>query len=571
MTTGGVTRALVNTTVGVSGTLTNSTPTGGSDLAVSLSSGGVLSVSNLLSGTNSVAPQTSTSVSGSIQAGSTVGSQTWSVINTDSSAITTTSTASGSLQVVDQRVFTTSTSTLALGFVHQGATVSGPTVGVTSTGLNATTANATLGSFTGGPADFALGLSSGSAQFDGATASQTATYSIAGTATTLGSLNGTYTSAVTAEFGSISNVTVAVTGTTYSGQSTWATNGSGNWGTFTGAGVNAFGLNWGAGQGSPGLDPSYTNTDTATFGSSLTSGTAVIRTSGANISLKAITFDNANASYTILQSGGSNPIGLVGSGTNASALNAVAGSHTINSNLALGSTMTGDVSAGAALTINNTISGTSSDYSLNKTGLGTLYLNGPNSYLGGTVIEAGTLRGVGSVAGLVTVRNGAEFAVGQEAAFGVFEVGSLTLEAGSRTSLLISGTMAGTDHDQIESAGGSLTYGGILDLTLSGSYAMGTTFSLFEGFSTQFGTLDSISLTTPVDSVYNGLAFTRSVFDGELVWWTQPNTSGQSLKFEQATGNLIVVPEPSTVVIASIGAALAGLWRARRRKAATQA
>jgi autotransporter-associated beta strand protein len=106
---------------------------------------------------------------------------------------------------------------------------------------------------------------------------------------------------------------------------------------------------------------------------------------------------------------------------------------------------------------------------LNKTGLGTLYLNGQNSYLGGTVIEAGTLRGVGSVAGLMTVRNGAEFAVGQEAAFGVFEVGALTLEAGSRTSLLISGTTAGTDYDQIASAGGALSYGGTLDLTLSGS------------------------------------------------------------------------------------------------------
>jgi len=219
------------------------------------------------------------------------------------------------------------------------------------------------------------------------------------------------------------------------------------------------------------------------------------------------------------------------------------------------------------LTINNTISGTSSNYSLNKTGLGTLYLNGDNSYLGGTVIEAGTLRGVGSVAGLMTVRNGAEFAVGTEDGFGVFEVGSLTLEAGSRTSLLISGTAAGTSYDQIASNGGSVTYGGLLDLTLSGSYALGTTFSLFEGFATEFGTLSAVNLTTPNDSPYNGLAFTRSVFHGDVVWWTQPNSSGQSLKFVEATGALIVVPEPSTIVIASIGVALAGLWRMRRRKA----
>ena len=193
--------------------------------------------------------------------------------------------------MVDQRVFTTSTSTLALGYLHQGATVSGTSVGVTSTGLNATTASGTLGSFTGGPSGFALGLTAGSDAFLGATTPQTATYTLTGTGSTLGSINGTYTSVVAAEFGSIPNVAVAVSGQVYSGQSTWATNGSGNWGTITGTGANAFGLNWGAGQGSPGLDPSYTNTDTATFGSSLTSGTAVINTNGANISLKALTFD----------------------------------------------------------------------------------------------------------------------------------------------------------------------------------------------------------------------------------------------------------------------------------------
>jgi len=56
-----------------------------------------------------------------------------------------------------------------------------------------------------------------------------------------------------------------------------------------------------------------------------------------------------------------------------------------------------------------------------------------------------------------------------------------------------------------------------------------------------------------------------------VVWWTNPNSSGQSLKFAEATGTLIVVPEPSTIVIASIGAALAGLWRVRRRKSGTRA
>jgi hypothetical protein len=115
-----------------------------------------------------------------------------------------------------------------------------------------------------------------------------------------------------------------------------------------------------------------------------------------------------------------------------------------------------------------------------------------------------------------------------------------------------------------------LTYGGILDLTLSGSYALGTTFSLFEGFASHFGTLTDVMLSTSLDSPYSGLTFSRSVFDSQVVWWTQANISGQSLKFTEGTGTLVVVPEPSTIVIASIGVALAGLWRVRRRKAATQ-
>jgi hypothetical protein len=142
---------------------------------------------------------------------------------------------------------------------------------------------------------------------------------------------------------------------------------------------------------------------------------------------------------------------------------------------------------------------------------------------------------------------------------------------GSTTKLLIGGTTTGTDYDQIASAGGSLSYGGVLDLTLSGSYALGTSFSLFEGFGTKFGTLTDVTLTTPSDSVYKGLVFTKSIFESTVVWWTQPNSAGQSLKFEEATGALIVVPEPSTIVIASIGVALAGLQRYRRRKSATQA
>ena len=675
MTTGTATRALVGTTVGVSGTITNSTAPGGSDLAIELSSGGVHSITNLLSVTSSVAPQSSTAVSGSIQAGSTAGTQTWSVINTDTNAITTTSTASGSLQVVDQRVFNVTTGTIALGrylrtstpttgtanvvstgristtasgslgnfsnstsngltltinsgsanfvgatasqtagyqlggtvqdfaagvlsgsftsnvtaefgtispvvvsytgtavnqrtfnvttgtialgYLHQGAALSGSSLVVSSTGRNVTTANGTLGSFTGGPADFSLGLTSGSAQFSGATSSQTATYSIAGTASTLGSVNGTYTSAVTAEFGSIPNVTAAVTGQVYSGQSTWNTNSGGNWGTIAGTGQNAFGQNWGADQGSAGLDQSYTNTDTATFGSALTSGTAVVNTNGANISLKAITFDNAAASYEIYQTNGSSFISMVGSGTSASEINVAAGNHAIHADITMNSSMGVDIGANSSLTFHAALSGGSA-FSLTKTGAGTLFMNAFNSYSGDTVVTSGTLGGTGALAGLVSIQNGATLSPGNSP--GILTVGSLSLSDGSHTLMEITGTSASL-YDQIVGAGsGGLTFGGSLDLVMSGSYADQTIFHLFSNFSSYTGNFSAIRLDATGE--YAGLTFSNA---GDV--WTSTETANyQRLVFSATTGDISVVPEPSTYAMALAGLAYGGWQMFRRRR-----
>ena len=215
MTTGTVTRALVNTNVAVSGSLTNSTPTGGTNLAVSLSSGGGgLTVGSLTSGTSSIAAQGSALVSGSIQAGSTVGLQTWSVINTDNNAITTSSTASGSLQVVNQRSFSLSSGTINLGNFLRTASVTGSTT-ISSSGLNATTANATLGAFSGTSTNGFSLATLDSPIFDGGTSSQTALYTLSGSAASAGNITGSFTSTVTAELGSIDPVSVALVGTAY--------------------------------------------------------------------------------------------------------------------------------------------------------------------------------------------------------------------------------------------------------------------------------------------------------------------------------------------------------------------
>lgn len=206
-------RALVNSSVAVSGTLANTSFSGAVPLAVSGSSVGQLTVAGLTTG-STIAGGAAGVISGTIQTGSTVGQRTWSVTNTDAVAITPTATASGSLTVVDQRTFTVGTPTVALGSYLRGLAATTGSTSVSSTGLFATTASGTLGAFSG-VGGFGLTLVSGSPDFSGALGSQTATYALSGSAAAAGVISGTFFSTVAAELGQIQPVTVAITGTAY--------------------------------------------------------------------------------------------------------------------------------------------------------------------------------------------------------------------------------------------------------------------------------------------------------------------------------------------------------------------
>ncbi|MGC4005910.1 MAG: hypothetical protein QM811_23435 [Pirellulales bacterium] len=84
---------------------------------------------------------------------------------------------------------------------------------VSSNGIHDTTANATVNAFTAGAGLTGLSLTPASTLFDGATATKSATYTLGGTRTATGDVTGSFTATVTAEFGSISNVAIPVTGT----------------------------------------------------------------------------------------------------------------------------------------------------------------------------------------------------------------------------------------------------------------------------------------------------------------------------------------------------------------------
>lgn len=207
-------------------------------------------------------------------------------------------------------------------------------------------------------------------------------------------------------------------------------------------------------------------------------------------------------------------------------------------------------------------------------GAAAVYLNGVNSSTGATTVRAGTLGGNGSIAGAVTVESGAIISPGSAGnTTGALGVGSLQLDSGATAAMAISGTGVGL-YDQIVAAN-NVNYGGflVIDFT-TGGFADFDVWQLFSG-SSHSGTFSSVSAT----GAYGELEF-NYLGDGE---WQAIGGSlgvGQSLSFYEdnshaigtryQAGQLVLVPEPSTVVFAGIGLFVAGWQSWSRRRAVSR-
>lgn len=201
-------------------------------------------------------------------------------------------------------------------------------------------------------------------------------------------------------------------------------------------------------------------------------------------------------------------------------------------------------------------------------GSSTVYMNGVNSSTGSTTVRSGALGGDGSIAGIVTIETGAILTPGNAAnTTGTLDVGGLQLNSGATAAMTIGGTASGL-YDQVVALN-NVAFGGNLavEFTANG-FANYDSWQLFSGSSFSGG----FASVTAFGS-YGNLVFSY-LGSGE---WQADLGGGQTASFYEdnsnaiggryVAGQLIVVPEPSTIAAAGIGLALVGLRRLLRRRA----
>ncbi|MEI7861688.1 MAG: autotransporter-associated beta strand repeat-containing protein, partial [Planctomycetota bacterium] len=227
-----------------------------------------------------------------------------------------------------------------------------------------------------------------------------------------------------------------------------------------------------------------------------------------------------------------------------------------------------------------------------KDGSGTLTISGTSNYTGATAVNAGVLvvtgqlgntnvnvgggarlAGDGTILGGVAIGDSGTLSVGSlgGSVYGDLAVGSLMLGGSASTATTLmdihgSGNQAGTagiNYDSlVVSNPGGLTYGGTLGLNFwnTQTFSDWTVFHLFDFTGTAHEDFESVTSLAAVGNVYGGLIFNGPGVSGA---WTADVSNGQSLVFYEATGSLVVVPEPSTIIGAVVGIGLAA-WRYRR-------
>lgn len=201
------------------------------------------------------------------------------------------------------------------------------------------------------------------------------------------------------------------------------------------------------------------------------------------------------------------------------------------------------------------ISSTSTYSGATQVAAGTLIVNGRLANTSGVTVDAGaTLGGSGVIAALATV-NGT-LSPGNSP--GEITLSSLALGSTATTLIEITGTTRGSQYDGVTilTADG-LGYGGSLSFDFGSLFDDNTTFDIFSFTGTPTGSFTSIASTGSYAGTWtNNNNGTYSLQQGS-----------QTLTFSQLSGDVVIVPEPTALMLVGIGAGLGGVAAWRRRRA----
>lgn len=264
----------------------------------------------------------------------------------------------------------------------------------------------------------------------------------------------------------------------------------------------------------------------------------------------------------------------------------------VNNSTATGAAGTGQASVvlrNVKLAGNSTLSGSGAPTeiftSLEGAGF-TLTVTGNNLILDGATATADVLASTGSTVSLSSVVQLANLTIGPAGTvggepnrapgsfFATTGAGTLDFQNASTVNMGVAGLSptsgaGGDNYDQFSTTG-SVSFAGSLNIDWSqvgsSTFNSFTEFDLFSAgtYGGNFGSVSLVGATGP----YSALSFTQNGSEWRTQDFVGQGGQTQWLVFQSGTGNLVVVPEPSTIVFASIGVAMSGWSVLKKRRLA---